>query len=138
MIRKYITALALCLVQYAMLYGQYWEQVTNIPAPYSGTHYLDVFFLPDGQNGWMCGFNGHVIRTTNGGATWLGTQVPGGNHLESIDFPSLFTGYTSGVEGIWKSTNGGATWANITPADSVNYWGCYFVNDNVGLVIGEG
>lgn len=138
MSKKYIIILILNIFLFNSALAQYWEKVTNIPPAYNSTHYLDVFFLPNGQNGWMCGFNGHVIRTTNGGATWLGTTVPGANHLESIHFPSALIGYTSGVEGIWKTTDGGASWVSIRPADTVNYWGCYFANDDVGLVIGEG
>lgn len=121
------------------LYSKYWERITNIPAPYNNNYWLDVYFLPSNpQYGWICGFNGMVLRTTNGGNTWQGTVVSGANHLESVHFPTSTIGYTSGVEGIFKSTDGGANWTNITPTGSSNLWGNFFVDANNGILLGGG
>ncbi|MFN3781675.1 MAG: WD40/YVTN/BNR-like repeat-containing protein, partial [Candidatus Kapaibacteriota bacterium] len=96
--------------------AQYWEKVQNIPPPFSNNYWLDVFFHPSNPNyGWICGFNGMIIRTTDGGNTWRGTTI-NAYHLESVHFPTLQVGYVSGVEGIFKSTDGGATWFDITPS----------------------
>ena len=44
-----------------------WKQVTSIPSPYDANYYLEVTFLTSDPNyGWCCGFNGMVIRTTDG------------------------------------------------------------------------
>lgn len=121
-------------------FSKYWKEIDNIPAPYNQNYWLDVFFYPTNSNyGWICGFNGRVIRTTNGGNTWVGSLVPNAYHLEHVHFPSLNIGYTSGPEGIWKSTDGGATWTNITPDDLFpDYWGCYFLDDDNGVLLGGG
>ena len=123
-------------------YSQHWEKITTIPAPYNSGYYLDIFFLPSNTNyGWACGFNGYVIRTTNYGQTWLGTVVPDpAYHLESIHFVNTQVGFVSGVEGIWKSTDGGASFFDITPKDSAlrGFWGTYFLDENIGLVVGGG
>ena len=88
----------------SLLTAQRWEKVTAIPQPYINTYWLDVYFLPSNPDyGWVCGFNGHVIRTNDGGKNWTGSTVPGGGQLESIHFPSAKIGYTSGTEGIFKS-----------------------------------
>ncbi len=82
-----------------------------------------------------------VIRTTDGGNTWAGDTVPGAYHLESIIFPTQQIGYTSGVEGIWKSTDGGSTWFSVKPIqapDSINFWGNYFYDANNGVLVGMG
>ncbi len=133
-----ITALLMLILFARITVAQYWHQITNIPAPYNRTYYLDVFFLDDGQHGWICGFNGHVIRTTDGGKSWRGTTVPGSYHLEQIQFTSNTFGYTSGVDGVFKSTDGGASWFKVSPDDSSYYWGCYFLDDNIGVTVGEG
>jgi photosystem II stability/assembly factor-like uncharacterized protein len=83
-----------------MLMGQRWEAVPLQP-PYHATLWLDVYFLPSNpQFGWVCGAKGHVIRTTDAGATWQGTTVPyspsNNDHLESIHFVNTSIGYTSG------------------------------------------
>jgi hypothetical protein len=60
--------------------------------------------------------------------------------LENIQFVTTQVGFTSGVEGIWKSTDGGASFFSITPTDSSGrgFWGCYFLDENTGVVVGGG
>lgn len=138
---KLLYIILLLLITIAPTYAQRWAKVTSIPSAFSGTYWLDIYFLPSNPSyGWICGFQGSVLRTTDGGTTWSGTRVTGANHLESVHFPSVNIGYVSGLEGIFKSTNGGASWAEITPSSSTydNFWGCYFLDDNNGFVIGGG
>lgn len=121
------------------LIAKYWERITNIPSPYNNNYWLDVYFFPSNpQYGWICGFNGMVLRTTNGGNSWQGATVTSAYHLESVHFPTSSIGYTSGVEGIFKSTDGGATWNNITPTGASNLWGNFFVDANNGILLGGG
>lgn len=128
-----------------------WKKCTNIPASYSNVVYLDVFFLPSNpQYGWTCGYEGKILRTTNGGKSWLGSRILNNQgtdinaQLESIQFVSETIGFTSGPENstgvgvIFKTTDGGASWFNVTPNNAEDLWGTYFLNENVGLVIGGG
>lgn len=122
-------------------FAQYWQKIENIPAPFTNNYWLDVYFHPSNPNyGWICGFNGMIIRTTDGGNTWRGSTV-NAYHLESVHFPTLQIGYVSGVEGIFKSTDGGVTWFDVTPAgtrDTTHFWGCFFLNENYGVLVGDG
>ncbi|ROL60357.1 hypothetical protein D9V86_09445, partial [Bacteroidetes/Chlorobi group bacterium ChocPot_Mid] len=139
-----------------------WKQITTIPSPYSNIYWLDVFFLNQKPDfGWICGYGGQVIRTTDGGLTWSGTKIMsakidsfniGGiivydttytqavNQLESIHFANEFIGYTSGEGMVFKSTDGGATWKSVI--DSINYkgdvWGVFFATPDTGVAIGGG
>lgn len=124
--------------------AQYWERITTIPSAYQNTYWLDVYFLPSNSNyGWICGYNGHVIRTTDGGATWSGARVPyvaSGStldgHLEGIHFASQNVGYTSGPTGFFKTVDGGATWSEIVIPQAAGIWGCYFLTPDLGVVVG--
>ncbi len=140
-------SLAFCLLQVVGT-AQSWQKCT-LPAGFnpsgSSSTYLDVFFLPSNpQYGWVCGFNGYVLRTTDGGTSWQGTIVPyngrSGGHLESVQFVTPQIGYCSGTCGIFKSTDGGANWVDLTshiPSGN-NYWGLYFLNDQWGVLVGGG
>ena len=122
-----------------------WEEVTDIPAFFRNTQWLDVFFLDDAANlGWICGRNGHVLRTVDGGQSWLGSIVQddnagvNGGQLESIQFLNPTVGYASGPNGIFKSEDGGVTWRFLRLTPAISVWGCYFLDENYGLVIGAG
>ncbi|MFA6570556.1 MAG: YCF48-related protein [Bacteroidota bacterium] len=120
-----------------------WKRVTNIPPPYDDNYYLEVFFLPaNPQYGWICGYNGRVIRTTDGGQTWAGVTIPMGNspgQLESVTFANESIGYVSGEGRIFKTTDGGASFREVTDYRRVQYlWGNFFITPLIGLVIGGG
>lgn len=121
-----------------------WKEIETIPAPYSNnTMWLDIYFLEENQNyGWACGFEGMVIRTTDGGASWAGAQIFIGNvdQLESIHFANEKIGYASGDGMIFKTTDGGATWFDVTPPSLsyIDIWGCFFITPEVGMAVGGG
>lgn len=116
----------------------FWEKITTMPALYQNSYWLDVYFLEaNPQYGWVCGYEGKVIRTTNGGATWQGTQIASANQLESIHFVSQTHGFCSGEGLIFRTTDGGTNWRDVTPATSdALLWGTYFLDENNGYVIG--
>ncbi len=138
--KKYILYILLLIIPAVSSFSAYWKQFENLLQPYKSNYWLDVYFLPSNpQYGWICGFNGLVLRTTDAGNSWAGSQVPGANHLESIHFPTIGTGYTSGIDGVFKSTDGGASWADVSDsAMSFKVWGCYFVTANDGMAVGGG
>lgn len=128
-----------------------WKKNTSMPLEYQDVVYLDVYFLPENPlYGWICGYEGRTLRTTDGGKNWLGSRLFNQNNfpiqvqLESIQFLNENIGFTSGPlnsDGfgvIYKSTNGGESWFNVTPPNAGDLWGLYFLDENIGLVIGGG
>lgn len=121
-----------------------WKKVSDIPYP--NNYWLDVFFLESDPNyGWVCGFNGYIIKTTDGGNTWEPRSIIGAYQLESIHFVSTLVGYSSGIVAdlyntgrIYKTTDGGDSWADITPNNAGSLWGNYFIDANNGIVVGGG
>lgn len=137
---RFFAVLVVFFIALAPSFAQRWDKVT-IGEPYNSNYWLDVFFLPTNPNlGWVCGYQGMVIRTVDGGTTWQGTKVNSlpEIQLESIHFPTQNVGYTSGSKWVFKSTNGGATWTEVTPPDAMNIWGCYFWSADTGVVLGGG
>lgn len=121
-----------------------WEKVKNIPPPYDNTYWLEMYFLPDKTNfGWVCGYDGRVLRTTDGGNSWQGISIRGAYQLEHIHFVDEKIGFTSGIGNdgygvIYKTTDGGLTWFNITPNRAEDLWGHWFVDKDYGIVVGGG
>jgi len=112
-IYKFIIIIILATASLSANTNQRWLKIENIPSPFNTNYWLDIQFLPSNPSyGWVCGFNGMVIRTTNGG--------------------------NSGPAGIFKSTDGGATWIDLTILEMGGLWGCYFVDADYGVVLGGG
>jgi len=155
-----IIIIVLFVSAYSASFSQ-WEEVTTVPVPYNNIYWLDVFFLNNNPDyGWICGYGGQVIRTTDGGESWNGTKIMDMvidsviidgktyydttfiqtiNQLESIHFADEMTGYTSGEGRVYKSTDGGATWKSVVDTGAGgDVWGVFFITPDIGLAVGGG
>lgn len=93
--------------------------------------------------GWTCGYNGIMIKTTNGGINWViqYTGVPGKN-LRSLNIVNSNILYSAGpFETLIKTTDGGSNWIilkNGIIGGSGSYEGSFFINENTGWICGTG
>ncbi|TRZ64811.1 T9SS C-terminal target domain-containing protein, partial [bacterium] len=97
-----------------------------------GVSFLDV------NNGFVCGVQGSVWRTTNGGISW--TNQPGVaytmNVIQMLDINNIICCGDGG--NIYKTTNGGLNWyPRISNANGVNLNGMSFMDANRGIVVGN-
>jgi len=113
--------------------GLTWTWQSNAP----DTTKYDVFFI-DQNIGWSVGFNGFIIKTTNGGDNWFSQS----NTL--ITDETLYGVYASDANNVYvvgsndaliKSTNGGSNWTSIPMifGTLTNYRGIYFPPTGTGL-----
>jgi photosystem II stability/assembly factor-like uncharacterized protein len=83
-----------------------------------GNNWINIFYqdnlelygidLVNDTTIFAAGYEGKVLKTSNGGNTWSITQVPNVNWtLYSIRFINENTGFTSGFHNVFKTTNGG-------------------------------
>ena len=124
-----------------------WLKLDNLPKEGSSLIWLDVYFLEsDPDYGWVCGYSGATMRTTDRGKSWAFHNVGDGKiQLESIHFVDKMNGYSSGNNGVndsiylYKTSDGGRSWYGVSVGDNEDHkWGCYFVTKDIGLLIGGG
>jgi len=96
--------------------------------------YHSIFFS-DKNNGWICGHNGTLKNTIDGGDTWKSQQSSVSANLWDISFISNLQGWICGANNtILKTTDGGKSWIDISPLSSENkiYVTIKFIDENNG------
>jgi photosystem II stability/assembly factor-like uncharacterized protein len=75
-----------------------WQWHNPLP---EGNEFLDATF-PDAMNGWIVGGNGSLLRTTDGGQTWMSQA----NILRTTPFLGLSIVFLDGQTGVVSMNNG--------------------------------
>jgi photosystem II stability/assembly factor-like uncharacterized protein len=98
--------------------------------------------FPDINTGYAVGFNGMVLKTSDGGSTW--TQILSGTSTDwyySVYFTDSLTGYVAGDK-VWqcgvilKTVDGGITW-NSFNSNAKYLTSIFFVDANNGYAVGD-
>jgi len=122
--------------------GVVWNDVTPPPTTdWRGVYTLDV------SNAWVCGLNGWIFQTTNGGTTWGGPGVVSAlvNYYDiwvssdGMTIRAVGEHQVTGNGVLSYSTDGGATWdTETTQGSGQGYRGIYIrPNDTMGYICGE-
>jgi hypothetical protein len=95
---------------------------------------LHGVFFSDVNNGTAVGANGTILRTTDGGSTWL-TQFSGtGSGLGCVYFSDTDNGTVAGGEDILRTTNSGVTWIEQTaPWGGMSSVSFFDANNGIGV-----
>jgi hypothetical protein len=82
---------------------------------------------------------GTILKTSNGGTTWV-SQVSGiSDDLRGLFFLDENRGFAVGVlDNILKTTNGGAAWSLIHSGYGIDFNSVWFRDQNTGYVAGNG
>ena len=99
-----------------------------------------VRFPVDATTGYVVGNAGIILKTTDGGATWVAQTSGSTEELRSISFPvDATTGYIAGKKGtILKTTDGGSNWVSQDSGTNTNLRGVSFPADaTTGYVVGN-
>jgi len=84
-------------------------------------------------------FDGQLLRTADGGATWsLASQPAGGAAALAFSSPSVAVATTGFLGNLWRTTDGGATWAALYDGGVTRPSGGLAFHGAVGLSVGEG
>lgn len=92
------------------LYSQAGWQILN-----SGvTADLKAVYFINSNTGYVCGTNGVILKTINGGINWNPLSSSVTTTLDDICFADEMTGYCCGFMGVIKTTDSGQSWSSIS------------------------
>ena len=121
--------------------GINWNYILDIP----GTRgmLLDIKFT-DSLHAYACGYNGNVIKSTDGGQTWslIPTPITGRNYRK-MSFPAPLRGFAVGANGndsvqtIIQTSDGGATWTTLIDQAGAGLNAITFINAGMGFAVGD-
>lgn len=112
------------------------------PTEIKGDFFKTIQFV-DSETGYICGFQGSVLKTTDGGATWQNTNRKNGaffrgTKLESLHFFDENIGLVCGLSGTLLYTdNGGEDWKKVNLNTSENLRTVFFTQNNKAIVAGD-
>ncbi|MBZ0198578.1 MAG: hypothetical protein K8H86_01835, partial [Ignavibacteriaceae bacterium] len=98
--------------------------------------YIGVDFV-DSLTGWAVGANGAIIKTTDGGGSWITAQSNSTNILLKVNAVNRDTVIVTGFDGlILRSTDGGENFITVPTGLSAgtDLWGLKMLNDTLGWV----
>ena len=93
----------------------------------------------DANTFYVCGNNGIVWKSTNGGTSFTAVNIASAGNLVDIDFANANEGCALELNGkVWRTTNGGTTWTNTYATIGVTFSDMSFVDAYTGFVVGSG
>ncbi len=110
--------------------GQSWWQVTSYSA------FGSVFFITP-LIGYVAGFPGKVMKTTDGGYSWFDASAGGGSFLYGPCMADTNNGFAcSSAGGLYRTTDGGAHWSSQSTDASNWLQGTACLNRDTVVVVG--
>ncbi len=117
--------------------GQTWQRNETG----KGDFFQEIQFL-DESLGYMIGFGGSILKTTNAGATWEFLRKGKNWTVSDAPFRALYflnseEGYVSGEEGtLFYTENGGEDWKSVDNLPKDNFLDLT-IYENHGFLVGE-
>jgi hypothetical protein len=93
----------------------------------------------DRDNGWLCGWDGVVRHTTDGGANWQTVYLGTNTEKYHVEFVNSQFGCIVGWDGeIFTTTDGGDNWVEQSSNTFSNFYGLSFADTMYGVATGSG
>jgi len=125
---KKLTLIATILMVVNSLSAQWIQQNSGT------TNHLNSVYFIDPNTGYAVGFNGTILKTTDGGENWISQNSGTTNHLYSVFFIDQSKGFAVGNT-LLKTINGGEEWI----VDTIHGGRSVFFSDpNTGYIAESG
>ncbi len=111
--------------------GKSYTQIANWTPDY--VYFTNIQFV-DSTTIVAGGSDGHVVKTTDLGATWDDIAIPAAHTIQFVSFVDRNVGYVFARDGQWfKTTDGGATYTPILEWPNVDFKGLAVTPNNTIL-----
>lgn len=105
---------------------------TGVNSVLNAIHFTDEF------NGIVCGFEGTLLKTDDGGKSWFNVDSLYSLNFWDITFINHQRGFVVGEGGAIITTNdSGYTWQPIPSSVSQTLFKIKFINENTGFIVGN-
>ena len=119
------------VVSYNLTFSQ-WTTLTS-----GSTEWLRGVWFTDNVTGYVVGYNGTILKTTDGNS-WTPLTSNTTNNLMSVFFVTSNLGFACGVGGtILQTTNAGVTWTAQVSGTFNDLYEIFFVDQSTGYVAGQ-
>jgi len=113
--------------------AQNWRWQNPLP---QGSALRSIVF-PDANTGYAVGNDGAIIKTTDGGASWIPLSTGTYTYYYSVFFTSVTRGFAVGSGGTIISTiDGGEHWSTCVSGTTIVLFSVFFTNLNTGYAVG--
>jgi photosystem II stability/assembly factor-like uncharacterized protein len=113
--------------------------VWNLIYEASDDVYYSALCFPDENNGWVVGFTGRILHTSDGGTTWETQDSGTSSDLQCVCFTNVQTGCIGTRDGkIGRTTDGGSSWTWQEPLETNPervFMAVCFVGDETGWIV---
>ena len=140
------TTLHSTVILVTLLFSQQISAQTSWTAQTSGVAdtLYSVQFL-DANNGFVGGYRGTVLKTTDGGTTWTDVSITSSWMVRDISFIDANTGWAAlgdvndgdNSGELWHTTDGGTTWSKQTYYSTRARLGISFIDTSTGWACGS-
>ena len=105
--------------------------------PAFGTKHFNAVQFLDSNEGWVVGWDGYVLKTTNGGILWQKVDIGSDLDLEDVHFVDSENGWICSSETtVFKTTDGGENWTPQETGITEYLRDIDFPSINVGYAVG--
>lgn len=128
--RKIVFTLTTALLHLSS-HAQWTQQTSN-----TNFNLNDVFFTSN-DSGVAVGDNGKLVKTVNGGTTWVESTPFSTCNSYAVHFVSADSGWVAGACGVYFTSNGGLNWTLQTTANGQTVNDLFFYNRMIGWAVGD-
>ena len=113
--------------------GENWNIIYK-PGDISRKISLNAIYFVDENIGYAVGTKSTLIKTTDGGMTWIDISPAGDKEFDDVYFHNELYGFITKINTVLRTTDGCQTWDSISISSGFHPKHLHFTNDTTGYI----